>query len=138
MSATIKQSAEKEATTNFRHRGDNVVKITRKTDTKEQKETKVDPEKVFGYEDREQDENAYSKPARDVRDGTRDEVNRQIEEHTKEKCEYYSANLPYSDAGESLVGVPRIAFGCEAGTDGRDPECGRQGKIDVVAYQYRG
>lgn len=138
MAAVLKESKQKEITTNFRFRDTSNVVIKKQLSEGMKEPKKPDPESVFGYGDSEQNGIAYNRPANEVRDSTRDEVSRQIEEHTKEKREYYPIVLPYAESGESLVGVPRIAIECDLNSDGNDPQCGRSKKIEAVQFQYRG
>jgi hypothetical protein len=107
--------------------------------TTQNREQVVDTENVFGYEDREQEEEPIN-PAKEVRTKTRASYQATLEDHHREGASYLSMNLPYLDSGASLVGVPRLPLECDGVTDDDAiPNCGRvKGPINSMEYQYRG
>lgn len=135
----MSRAKDVEITTRFKLRDSVAIANAKKLPAPTKETKKVDTEYILGYEDREQDENVYLKPARDVRGSTKEQVYRDIEEHTKEKASYYPVALPFSTSGESLVGVPRLPIECEMNSDGSIPNCGVSNKkIESSQFQYRG
>lgn len=102
--------------------------------------TKVDTERVFGYEDAELPPVRNLHAAHHSRSQTKEKYQQEVLEFSMESAKNLSDNLPVSTAGESLVGVPKGVVSCDSSSlefEGR--ECSvRNDKINTVSFQYRG
>ena len=100
----------------------------------------VNTEEVFGYRDAEFPEPTMLPTAQKTRSKTKTIYQGDILEFVTESAKGMSNNLPVSNAGESLVGVPKSQITCDSSSlEFDNPKCSVSGtKINPIVYQYRG
>jgi len=130
------------AETKFIRRNDavKIKKIDAKPMLEKEDTSYINTEEVLGFRDAETPNYTTLQEAKKTRTQTKITYEEDILDFTMENAKGLSASLPVSNAGESLVGVPKSGITCVSSSLEFDtPNCKQaENKINPIVYQYRG